>query len=69
VHLGFGRAGPSPDHLLFGRCFLFFGLLALWLEPLFWGLGELFPSGHMVLKLKNRYLNVKLVPFFGFPFG
>ncbi len=61
--LGFGRASPSPDHLLFGRHFSFFGLLAFWFESLFLGLGDLFPSGYLLLRLENGYLSVKLMGF------
>jgi hypothetical protein len=52
MHLGLGRPGPSPDHLLFGRHFSFFGLLAFWFESLFWGLGDRFPSSHILFRLK-----------------
>jgi hypothetical protein len=46
MHLGLGRPGPSPDHLLFGRHFSFFGLLAFWFELVFLGLDDLFASGY-----------------------
>jgi hypothetical protein len=69
LSLGLGRPAPSPDHLLFGKCFSFFGLLAFWVESLFLGLGDLFPSSHILLRLESGYLSVKLVPVFGFSFG
>ena len=67
--LALAESVPAQIICYLAGVFLFFGLLALWLESLFWGLGELFSSGHNLLKLKNRYLSVKLPPRCGFPFG
>jgi len=69
MHLGLGRAGPSPDHLLFGMNFSLFSLLAFWLESLFWDLDDPFPSGYWLLRLINGYLSVKLALVFGVSFG
>ena len=67
--LGLGRACHSPDHVLFGRYFPFFSLLAFWSESLFLGLGDLFPRSYLLLRLENGYLSVKLIAVFGFSFG
>ena len=60
LSLGLGRASIGPDHVLFGRYFSFFSLLAFWVESVFLGLGDLFSSRHLLLKLENEYLSVKL---------
>ena len=57
---GLGRAGLSPDHVLVGCDFPFPGLLAFWFESFFLGLGDLFSSRHLLLRLENEYLSVKL---------
>ena len=58
--LGLGRACASPDHVLFGSDFPFPGLLAFWVESVFLGLGDLFSSRHLLRRLENEYLSVKL---------
>ena len=57
---GLDRAGLSPDHVLVGSDFPFPGLLAFWFESVFLGLGDLFSSRHLLLRLENEYLSVKL---------
>ena len=66
---GLDRAGLSPDHVLVGSDFPFPGLLAFWVESFFLGLGDLFSSRHLLLRLENEYLSVKLRPDFCFRCG
>ena len=61
--LGLDRACHSPDHVLFGRYFPFFSLLAFRSEPFLLGLGDVFPSRYLLLRLENGYLSVKLMGF------
>ena len=63
LSLGLGRACTGPDHVLFGRYLPFFSLLAFRPEPFLLGLGDVFPSRYLLLKLENGYLSVKLIGF------
>ena len=60
---GLGGSRPSPGDVCVGWRFPLFSLLAFWSEPFLLGLGDVFPSGYLLLRLENGYLSVKLMGF------